>query len=337
MTKSTDILLTGSEEDLINLFSYSKELQQSQLSSLGDYIAHFFNQTLERDGYFGAWAQAIKQENGSYVAKLYSPHHDLSVYKELIPSFMEAGHVGLSIVNSNQSLIDSKMRFLLPWGLAMAKTKSVQLLHFPPLETFVYLDYLYSPTNRRWENLLGYNDSDVLLSEEETIVDCVPVAAPGDDSKGIAPLNNIFAPYVKAMLQARLGHLGHAHTPVVAYGGPVMDWLKANYADQITENLQPLSLVELQLWESGVKHHVLCANHPSKYLYYTDKHDKTDFEVKKQIMTQDLIAAGWQSRMVKTPRHSPTKLLQELKDHWTNNPRVLEIMLQEDAAYGYKI
>ncbi|HSF46154.1 MAG TPA: hypothetical protein VLA58_09080, partial [Chitinophagaceae bacterium] len=273
----------------------------------------------------------------SYVAKLYSPHHDLGVYQELIPSFLEAGHLGLNIFNNIQSSINSQMRFLLPWGLSMARTKSIQLLHFPPLETFVYLDYLYSPTNRRWENLLGYNDPEVLLSEEETIVDCVPVAAPGDDSAGIAPLNNSFAPYVKAMLQARLGHLGHAQTPIVAYGEPVMAWLKANYGDQIAGDLQPLSLVELQLWESGVKHHVLCANHPSKYLYYTDKHDKADFEVKKQIMTQDLIAAGWQSKMVKTPGHSPVKLLQELKQYWTDNPRVPEIMLQEDRAYGYKI
>ncbi len=340
MTKSVNIVLDGTQDDLTALFSYSKEIEQSGLTTLQDYIAHSFNQTLERDGFYGAWAQVLKQDNGQFVLKLYSPHHDLNIYEKLVPEFLAAGKVALSIYNGlDHSAADGSndpMRFLLPTGLCMAKTRSIQLLHFPPLETLVYHDYLYSPTNRRWENLLGYNHlSRQPLAELETIVDCVPIAALGDDMKGIAKYNNSFTAYVKQMLKARLSY--HPNIPVVAYGGPVMQWLNDNFADQIKDTLKPLSLIELDILNTGVKTIVLCANHPSKYLYYTDDHDKVDFEKKKEIMTQDLIAAGWQLTMVHEPGISANKILENMKDRWIDNPQVLEIMKQEDEAYGYKL
>jgi hypothetical protein len=340
MRKSIDITLFGTEAELTALFSYEKEAQGSQLTSLEDYIAHAINQTLVRDGFFGAWAQVLKQENGPYVLKMYSPHHDLGIYKDVIPAFLDAGGTGLSIFNDVKAKIPpanrAQMRFLLPAGLSMVNTRSVQLLHFPPLETLVYQDYLYSPTNRRWENLLGYNHLNRNhIPELETIVDCVPIAAPGDDMKGIQPFNNSFTPYVKKMLAARL--MIRNNIPVVAYGEPVMDWLKIAYPGQISATLTPLSLVELDILETGVKTPVLCANHPSKYLYYTDDHKKEDFEKKKEMMTQDLIAAGWQVKMVQEPGSSPSRVLDEMKHRWVNNPQVLDIMIQEDEAYGYKL
>ena len=346
MKKCIEISLDGTEEQLSLLFSYSSTGQNSQLATLEASISHTFNQTMQRDGFYGSWAQVIKN-NDLYVLKMYSPHHDLSVYKRLIPAYLEAGKIAVSIYNENINEITKtgidKMRFLLPFGLSMAKTKSVQLLHFPPLETFFYQDYLYSPTNRRWENLLGYNTlTETNYFELETIVDCVPIAAGGDDSADIAPYNEKFIPYVKKMLQSRLKATGNKTQPIVAYGGPVMDFLQKTFSDQIDPQikdgkLEPLSLVQLKLFDSDAITRVLCANHPSKYLYFTDDNKKADFKVKKEIMTQDLIAAGWQIKMAAHPNYSAKRVLQEMKDYWTNSSKVLKIMKQEDESYGYKL
>ncbi len=341
MENLLEITLKGNEKHLSQLFSYSKKRKKANLSSLQDYMAHVFNQTLVRDQIYGAWAQVLLKED-KYVLKIYSPHHDLSEYKDLIGSYMKAGKMALSIFKDNKKEIKkagkNSMKFLLPFGLSMKKTKSVQLLHFPPLETFVYQDYLYSPTNRRWENLLGYNGmTEAFFPELESIVDCVPIAAPGDDSKGIEPFNNYFTPYVKEMLRARLKQEGDYTQPVVAYGGPVRDWLEKSFPKESNGHLEPLSLLTLQLFDSGVKTPVLCANHPSKYLYYTDDDKPSDYATKKEIMTQDLIAAGWQSRMAYGSKVKSTQVLEKMKKHWTGNPRVEEIMRQEDKAYGYTL
>jgi hypothetical protein len=338
MLKAFELPLDGSADDLAALFSYTKEEQDSNLSSLESYLAHAFNQTLVRDHYYGAWAQVLQQD-GKYVLKMFSPHHDLRIYERLITDWIAAGKVGLTIFQANQSLIppESKndMQFLLPFGLSMAKSRSVQLLHFPPLETFVFQDYLYSPTNRRWENLMGYNEiRGINFAELETIVDCVPIAAPGDDSKGIAPFNNLFTPYVKKMLQARLTSDGKFTQPVVAYGEPVMQWVRQAFPDVVKDELQPLSLIEISLFDNDVITPLLCANHPSKYLYYTDQPYSQE---KENIMLQDLIAAGWQATMAYYPERSAAEVLQEMSDAWTNSPDIRNIMDKEDQAYGYKL
>ncbi|GEM_PF-1417484 len=165
---------------------------------------------------------------------------------------------------------------------------------------------------------------------------CVPIAAGGDDGKGMSPFNNSFTPYVKKMLQARLQPTDGSTQPAVAYGEPVRDWLQQNFSSQISGTLAVLSTFELRLWDKEVTTPVLCANHPSKYLYYTDESDPTHFADKKEIMTQDLIAAGWQARMAYHPSSSTHQTLEDMKRHWTDNPRILQIMRQEDLSYGYK-
>jgi hypothetical protein len=336
MKKILEITLNGTEDQLAALFSYTNEIKDSNLSKLETHIAHTFNQILVRDGFYGAWAMVYK-DNGTHRLKIFSPHHDLEPYEQLIQAYMKAGSLAVSIFQENQQKINTnEMRFTLPFGLAMMRAKSIQLLHFPPLEAFVYQDYLYSPTNRRWENLLAYNHlNNVHFAELESIVDCVPLAAPGGDSKGIEPFNNVFTPYVKEMLKARLNQDGPATQPVIAYGSPVKDWLEQNFADQITQKLETLSLIELQLVDRDVKTPVLCANHPSKYLYFTGDHDPSHLDEKKEILTQDLIAAGWQARMAYHPEDSPQQVLEEMKARWTGNKRVLEIMKEEDESFGY--
>jgi hypothetical protein len=204
----------------------------------------------------------------------------------------------------------------------------------------VYQDYLYSPTNRRWENLLGYNHLiEHNMAELETIIDCVPLAADGGStgSSAIGYFNNTFTPYVEKMLAARLSSLGTVTQPVVAYGGPVRDWLKQAYPDVVTGTLAPLSLIKLSLMSGDVITPVLCANHPSMYLYYSDDNKPEDAAAKKLCMTQDLIAAGWQAKMALHPQSDAAKTLQEMTDYWTDNPRVDKIMEQEDTQYSYQL
>lgn len=338
MRQCVEIVLDGTDKELAAIFSYNRESDPTKLSSLGDFIAHAFNESMVCDRCYGGWAQCLKQDDGRYVLKMYSPHHDLRPYAAKVAAFIAAGKTGLAIYKENEKKIQQagkgKIRFLLPAGLSMIHTRSVQLLHFPPLETLVYKDYLYSPTNRRWENLLGYNGmTEAHFPEMETITDCVPLAAPGDDSQGIAPFNNTFTPYVKQMLQARLNHSKVRTQPVVAYGGPVRDWLKQAYPDQIKKNLQPLTLLELRLTDGKAVTPVLCANHPSQYLYLTDEKGKLKEKIK--VMTQDLIAAGWQAYMAHHPKASAKATLAKMTARWKGNPRVLEIIRQEDEAYGY--
>ena len=63
---------------------------------LEDAISFVFNQTLERDLMFGAWAQAYRNGNGEYRLKITSPDNDVSAYATLIPNYIAAGRQALA-------------------------------------------------------------------------------------------------------------------------------------------------------------------------------------------------------------------------------------------------
>lgn len=339
MENTIDIGLNFSEEFLSQLFSFTPEKSANGMTSLETYIGHFINQTLQRDGLFGAWAKVWKIGD-SYNLKISSPHHDLSQYRQCIPDFIEAGTLALEILQQNQEKLDQLikttgkgMQFMLPWGLSLAKVKSVQMLHFPPIEAFIYSDYIFSPTNRRWENLLGYNDFNPAdFPKFESIVDCVPIGAPGGDMQGIEPFNDTFAPYVKKMLQARLTSDGYHTQPVVACGSPVHDLLQKLFPDQIPEKPKTLSVLKLKLYDDDTITPFLIANHPSQYLYYTNKPYSDE---KREILMQDLIATGWQARMTENFNGRSEEILESLNVFWTDNPDFQRIMDQEDKAYNF--
>ncbi|SEG45736.1 hypothetical protein [Algoriphagus boritolerans] len=340
MQNTIDISLEGDEKFLAQLFSFTSEKSASGLTNLETFIGHFVNQTLQRDGLFGAWAKVWKIDTG-YNLKISSPHHDLSRYSTAIPEFIAAGGLALEILQQNQEKLDEvikstgkPMQFILPWGLALGKVKSVQMLHFPPIEAFIYSDYIFSPTNRRWENLLGYNGLDPIdFPKFESIVDCVPIGAPGGDTQGITPFNQTFGPYIKKMLQARLTSNGFQTQPVIACGSPVHDLLQAMFPDQITCKPKTLDILKIKLYDDGTITPFLIANHPSQYLYFTDKPFS---EEKKNVLMQDLIATGWQSRMSENFNGTSEEILEDLKTFWTNHPDFEKIMAQEDLAYNFK-
>lgn len=322
---SVDIAL-GYEQDIGDLFRFG-----DNGPDLVDAITFVFSQTLQRDMFFGSWAMAYQNKDGQYRLKITSPNDDVSSYQTLIPNYIAAGK--LAIANYTKD-IPSKARkhweFLLPFGLAMANVKSIQLLHFPPLETFTYKDYLYSPTNRRWECLLAQNNfrgaQNTLV---ERIIDVAPIAAPGGAGKALSDYNQDFIPYVQAQLNNFLKPLPETDNkltqPVVAYGSPVHEWLKQAF--NLSATPQTLELMQLKIVNNinakdAPYTWVLCANHPSEYLYDTDipikDADKPngDYPAPIEVMCQDLVAAGWQAHMSEYPADDPHKTLLDMQERW---------------------
>ena len=313
---------------------------------LSDFIAHLINQTLQRDLCYGAWAQVTAPSSTNqlteYQVKITTPDGKTRVdhYEDILKGFLAAAASGVNLYNSAMKRFSKPptgISFLSPIGLAMGNVRSVQLLHYPPTETLNYIDYLYSPTNRRWENLLGYNghpgEHNTLV---ETIVDLVPVAADGGKTGGqqIALFKETFQPYVEQLLKvyARPTKSGKATIPVVAYGGPVMDYLQKVYKPKDlsrkltgykTGYLQALSLVSLKLAGNKTPTPVLCANHPAQFMYAKPE-QKDHFMT---ILKQDLIAAGWQSAMSRKPDADPLATLTKFYNHWMS-PRKAKLLEQ---------
>lgn len=370
MKNLVEIPLEGNKESLSNLFGYSdSRFMEEQtdgtqvcLTTLATYMAQFFDQMLYRDEFYGGWAQVLLNDKGDYILKMYCENQDLEPYEVLVPEMLSVSQVGYEIYKEKVvgEDVECPIVFLLPFGLSAAKTKSVQLLHYPPLESQVYTDYLYSPTNRRWENLLTFNGIEqIKCAELETIVDIVPLAAPGDDGALLGDFTNTFSDYVKQMLQIKMKPLDAGNgkkvtMPIVAYGGSVQAWLNSDggYKDQIDEYVTVMTLLSLDINGDGSSTPVLCGNHPSKYLYYTETCEEYNalnpkdknvpyteekyWKTKLGIMSQDLITAGWQVKMSQDPTLDPQAILDELTEYYNTNTELVEkIMVIQDKEYSY--
>lgn len=349
--KATIDVPLGSAPEVYQLFSYANPSLQ-----LTDVIAHGFNQTLQRDGLWGSWAQAYLDKNtAQYRLRITSPTHDVSGYGPAIRAYLSAGRLALQTYNE-KGIWGHDFQFLLPFGLALLNVRSVQLFHFPPTETFSYVDYLYSPTNRRWECLLAQNGFDGRDNASvERIVDVVPIAAAGGASKEIEPFNVDFVDYGKKQLKNFLDSSGKVTQPVVAYGGPVREWLWLAYGKQIASQLRTdpkgenplrvLSLIELEIVK-GAKTPLLCANHPSMYLYDTSIPVKQaaepsghgehgDYPSPLEVMREDLIAAGWQATMAAKWSASAVGALRKMRKRWSDDEAVKAIMREQNAEFGF--
>lgn len=345
----------GYENEIADLFNFGENGP-----NLTDAITFVFSQTLQRDLYFGSWAQAYRNGDGEYRLKITSPDQDVSAYATLIPGYIAAGQQAIASYYDNIPWSARKdWEFLLPFGLAMANVKSIQLLHFPPLETFTYKDYLYSPTNRRWECLLaqnGFNGAN--NTPVERIVDVAPIAAPGGAGSELTDYNEGFIPYAKAQLENFLRPLPETDylltQPIVAYGGPVHDWLKQAF--NLDQAPATLDIIRLSILPGAPNTEpattwVLAANHPSEYLYDTNiplsNADKPngDYPPPINVMCQDLIAAGWQAHMSEHPGDDPHQVLAELQTHWgwdadsgsvvaDKVDTLLAIMQEQNEAFG---
>ncbi len=329
MTNTIEIKL-GPWDEMADLFSW----EASSGVDLRDLIAHGINQTMQRDGLLGSWADVYRDSGDTLSVKIAAPFEKVKGYAAMIPAFIDAARVGYSAYMAHRAtILQGKLIFYLPVGLPMLATRSVQLLHYPPYEARTYSDYLYSPTNRRWESLLGYNDYNPAgVTLLERICDAVPLAGPGSDATVINEVEQYFIPYGKAMLGALLDQSGARTQPVVAYGGPAHGWLKSAFPTQVKKMPTLFSVLELRVGAGKSVTPVLCANHPSEFLFFTEHNAKWAFE----IMLQDLIAARWQAHMAEHWDADPVKVLHEAKGRWEGDrKRVQAIVEAQKAEFGY--
>ena len=332
MSNNISKFTLGTVGDLQPLFPFTPSTM-----ALADCIGLCLNKTLERDGFLGTWADVYAKKNPAPTDSVYvsltspDPTADVTGYQALFTSWLAAVKTAVGIYNAAPNK-PSDIAFLSPFGLAMLNTKSVQLLHYPPTETLGSMDYLYSPTNRRWETLLAYNGCPFSANKLlETIVDLVPVAANGGNTGGteINAFGNSFAPYNMQMLNVLVRNTGGVTQPVVAYGGPVMQFIAKQFPNATdlapstipphpSKTPSPLSLYNLQLLTSGPTTAVLCANHPSKFMYYPSQEKgqpPTDWNL---VMKQDLVAARWQAQMATTPSADPVATLTTAWQYWSD-------------------
>ena len=336
----------GSWDEMADLFSWDA----SSGVDLRDLIAHDINQTLERDGFIGSWTDVFNDVADTITVKISAPFGDVSRYGKAIPAFIAAARIGFAAYSQHRAeILKAKLIFYLPVGLPMLKTKSVQLLHYPPYEARTYSDYLYSPTNRRWESLLGYNDYDLAgVTLLERICDAVPLAGPGGDGTAPTSVEPYFYPYGKAMLGALLDQSSARTQPVVAYGSPAHEWLKSAFPAQVKRMPKLFSVLELRVGTGKAITPVLCANHPSEFMYFDKPLPSTNGNGEKgkpklpskkwafDIMIEDLIAARWQARMAERWDADPVKTLAEAKAYWDDNhKRVEEIVAAQEEEFGF--
>lgn len=357
MTNTVEIKL-GPWDEMADLFSWDA----SSGVDVRDLIAHGINQTMQRDGLVGSWADVYRDTGDTLSVKISAPFEAVQAYAKIIPAFIAAARIGYAAYMQHRAtILQGKLIFYLPVGLPMLKTKSIQLLHYPPYEARTYSDYLYSPTNRRWESLLGYNDYDPAgVTLLERICDAVPLAGPGSDATVINEVEQYFIPYGKTMLAALLDQSGARTQPVVAYGGPAHEWLRSAFPTQVKQMPKLFTVLQLRVGQGKAVTPILCANHPSEFLFFDEPHYKNGdspatlatstgpgatkpkgkpIDPKRwafDIMMQDLIAARWQAQMAEHRDADPVNVLEEAKAHWENNrKRVEEIVVEQEAEFGY--
>lgn len=259
----------GPWSDVVELFGWD----QSTGTNAYEYIGHGFNQTMQRDGFQGSWAQLWKDSQDILWVQMVAPEGRLNGYRAVMQAFLAAAKTGLAVYKQHQAQIQSqKAIFHLPIGMTMVSTRCIQFLHYPPYEARTYSDYLYSNTNRRCEALLRLNGvkADKLVAMER-VCDAVPLAASGSNAPVINDMEWHFLPYAQAMLTALTPIDDTRTAPVIAYGSAAPEWFQRAYPTQVKRPPKLLDVIMIALGSNkDVLTPVLFANHPADFLM----HDK---------------------------------------------------------------
>lgn len=244
----------------------------------------------------------------------------------------ECKEIGSDCWNPLQGTADIEWEFFLPLGLPMVAQRAIMLLHYPPYASLKDGDYLKNATLERWERLLrsvGVPERDVSLYE--TIVDIIPIAAPGSGQSAYLPtfMATYFFDYAKkdrAYVSALLKLLADPPTnpsrrttrPVIVFGGEATSYWLAKYADQLLkgEQLQPYAperkrtRPQLRVLDVGsVKLDPMAekstpfmiANHPIAAVYADCNTEPTIVE----MVTQDLTTACFARKLGADPGADP--------------------------------
>ncbi|WP_409420712.1 hypothetical protein ABHF91_13110 [Pseudaeromonas sp. ZJS20] len=326
---SSNELVLGPIPGVSQLYSYPNNCNEIcfEAMSLEQTVAHYLDQSLQRDGYAGQ--VQVRLEDG--LVKVRFPDAVPADYGARVMAFLEEGQAGLAAAHqlNDQHLWAYNWRFFLPHGMALENHRSVELLHFPPDDSLMQAqDYLKSKTTDRWAALLTLNGvPPEQTSAYQTIVDLAPVAAPANAGSKLSPTYTAFTPYVKGMIHQWSQTKQSAQSyPMVAFGQPVRQWLAQAYGQQFQyagaatgKAFATLDLGALDVGGRSVA--VLGANHPSQIWYAADPDEYGGDSVKAdkigiQVMGQDLVAACWQAGMGDNPAMDPAGELQQCQQRW---------------------
>jgi len=311
-------LKLGSTERVTRLFAYPNNCNVICFRNwtLEQTVEHYLTQSVQRDGYSAAKVE-VKTDNDQLYAAISGVPAD---YTKPLAALLDAGDMaynGASKLNAEHKWAFNWYLFL-PLGMALENRKSVELLHFPPDYSLTQAqDYLESATTDRWAQLLTDNGIPAAQTPGyQTIIDIAPIAAPASAGKDLEGVYDYFKEYQTTMVKNVSRTASGGGLPMVAFGAPVRNWLKAQY----DINVSVLGLAQIS-WSDGVKVPVLGSNHPSYIWYAADPATYNGDQAKAdaaglKVMGQDLSAACWQAGMGSKPGSDPSTLLNSCIQTW---------------------
>ena len=313
-------LKLGSTERVTRLFAYPNNCNVICFRNwtLEQTVEHYLTQSVQRDGYSAAKVR-VKTDNHQLYAEITGVPKG---YDKPLAALLDAGDLAYN--GAKKLNIDGKWAYswylFLPLGMALENRKSVELLHFPPDYSLTQAqDYLESATTDRWATLLVDNGIPAAQTPAyQTIIDIAPIAAPSSAGKDLEGVYDYFKDYQTTMVKEVSQNAKGAALPMVAFGAPVRNWIKAQYG--VTVNVLGLATISPS---AGVKVPVLGSNHPSYIWYAADPASYTGPDAQAladaaglKVMGQDLSAACWQAGMGSKPGTDPSALLQSCTQTW---------------------
>jgi len=319
-------LKLGSTERVTRLFAYPNNCNVICYRNwtLEQTVAHYLNQSVQRDGYADAKV-LVKTDNGQLYAEITGVPKD---YDKPLSALLDAGdlaYTGASKLNADGKWAYSWYLFL-PLGMALENRKSVELLHFPPDYSLTQAqDYLRSNTTDRWATLLTDNGIPAAQTPAfQTIIDIAPIAAPSNAGSDLEGVYDYFKDYQTTLVKQFSQTASGTTLPMVAFGAPVRNWIKQQYGP--TVNVLGLATISPN---EGVNVPVLGSNHPSYIWYAADPKSYTgdDAQAKAdaaglKVMGQDLSAACWQAGMGSKPGSDPQTTLTRCTQTWQVTQKV---------------
>lgn len=320
----------GSRERVAQLFAYPNNCSVICYRNwtLEQTVEHYLGQSVLRDGYTGV--VSVTNDNDVLYAKISGVP---DTYAKPLNALLDAGDLAYSGAQKLLAAGPDKWQYnwylFLPLGMALENRKSVELLHFPPDYSLTQAqDYLRSNTTDRWAQLLTYNGiPSAQTPGYQTIIDIAPIAAPASAGSSLEGVYGYFQDYQTTMVKQLSQNAAGASLPMVAFGAPVRNWLKQQYAASVPV----LGLATISP-APGLNVPVLGSNHPSYIWYAADKDNYGGDEAKADaaglaVMGQDLSAACWQAGMGQKPGADPKATLGTCQQNWqvTNKAKTCEL------------
>ncbi|WP_341962002.1 hypothetical protein [Pseudomonas sp. RC10] len=308
----------GSKDRVTRLFAYPNNCNVICFRNwtLEQTVEHYLTQSVQRDGYPTANV-SVTNDNDQLHAKITGVPDG---YDKPLTSLLNAGdlaYTGASKLNADGKFAYNWYLFL-PLGMALENRKSVELLHFPPDYSLTQAqDYLRSATTDRWAELLTDNGIPADQTPAyQTIIDIAPIAAPSNAGSDLEGVYSYFNDYQTTMVKDVSQSSAGTSLPMVAFGAPVRNWLKAQY----NVNVPVLGLATISP-TTGQTVSVIGSNHPSYIWYAADKSNYGGDEAKAdaaglKVMGQDLSAACWQAGMGQKPGSDAAALLSQCTTNW---------------------